>query len=270
MNEDTNNPPSPDNTPQQAVRPPYPPSQDLQTPAAGSNPQQPNMVAPQYQNLFPHHPTSQMQADISASQLGLNESRGKLFKFTPKQLIIWGIIGLAILGCIVTALILTNSVALSEFKTVNYANSKGTNYELSFYSKHSTRQLDSGNTQLVSKVSKNGKFPVVLSISTSDGVSAYNRVKDCTGFAKVFDVKVTSLNRTIPVCDLSKQGQLPGGGIYIAGFMHDEKAQIITISQDYGDVDLSSQSGAKESLEKCGMDPYRQDIENIVSSIEVR
>lgn len=240
--------------------------QDTPTPAS-QNPQ-PN-TTPNPASVYPESSTGQMQVGMSASQLGLDEPKSKLFDFNPKQLIIKGVIGLVILGGIFTALVMTNVVALSEFKNIGYINSKGTNFKLDFYSKHGSKQLGSGNKQLVSKVSKDGKFPIALSISTTDEMSGYNRVKNCASFTKVFDVQNNNLNQKISVCDFGKQGSLPAGGVYIAGFMHNDKAHIITIGQDYGSIDLSSQSGAQQSLSKFGMEPYKADIERIVSSIKV-
>lgn len=217
-------------------------------------------------NIYPDSPSGQMQAGMSASQLGLHEPKNK---FNPKQLIIKGIVGLVAIGGIFAILVVTNIIALSEFKNVGYTNSNGTSFKLDFYSKHGSKQLNSGNKQLVSKVSKDGKFPIALSISTTDEMSAYNRAKDCSSFTKVFDVQNDNLSQKISVCDFGKQGSLPAGGVYIAGFMHNEKAHIVTIGQDYGDIDLSSQSGAQQSLSKFGMEPYKEDIERIISSIKV-
>jgi len=220
-------------------------------------------------SIYPETTSSQTQIGMSASQLGLNEPKNKFFDFDAKHLIIKGVLGLVILGGIFFALVMTNIVALSEFKNMGYTNSKGTSYKLDFYTKHGSKQLNSGEKQLISKVSKYGKFPIALSISTTDETSGYNRVKDCAGFTKVFDVQNNNLNQKISVCDFGKHGNLPAGGVYIAGFMHNDKANIITIGQDYGSIDLSSQSGAQESLTKFGMAPYRTDIERIVASIKV-
>lgn len=229
---------------------------------------QPNPV-PNPASVYPE-PTApgQMQVGMSASQLGLHEPKSKLFDFNPKQLIIKGIVALVVLGAVFTALIMTNIIALSEFKSVGYTNTKGTSFNLDFYSKHGSKRLNSGNKQLVSKVSKDGKFPIALSIST-DETSSYNRAKDCASFTKVFDVQNNNLNQKISVCDFGKQGNLPAGGVYIAGFMHNDKAHIVTIGQDYGDINPSSQSGAEESLTRFGMEPYKADIERIISSIKV-
>lgn len=232
------------------------------------SPQPPSIPNPS--SVYPESSQSgQMQVGMSASQMGYNLPKNKMFDVNPKQLLVKGLLVLIILCGIFTALVLTNVIALSEFKSTGYTNSKGTSFKLDFYKKHGSKQLKSGNTQLVSKVSKDGKFPIALSISTTDELSGYNRVKDCASFTKVFDVQNNNLNQKISVCDFGKQGQLPAGGVYIAGFMHDNKAYIITIGQDYGSIDLSSQSGARASLSRFGMVPYKADIERIVSSINV-
>lgn len=293
MNEETNNPNSAQ--PSQGITAPVSPirpsgekviqpsaniQQELaaqqQTPVQApqtnvANPQVPPVTpATNPTNVYPE-PTApgRMQVGMSASQLGLHEPKNKLFDFNPKQLIIKGIIALVVLGAVFTALVMTNIIALSEFKSVGYTNSKGTNFKLDFYSKHGSKQLNSGNKQLVSKVSKDDKFPIALSISTTDEMTGYNRAKDCASFTKVFDVQNNNLNEKISVCDFGKQGNLPAGGVYIAGFMHNDKAHIVTIGQDYGDINLSSQSGAQESLTRFGMEPYKADIERIISSIKV-
>lgn len=210
-----------------------------------------------------------MHVGVSASQLGLHESKNKLLDFNPKHLIVKGLVGLMVIGVILAVLVMTNIIALSEFKNTSYTNSAGTNFKLDFYTKHSSNQLKSGNTQLVSKISKDGKFPIAVSISTTDEMSGYNRAKDCSNFTKVFEVQNSNLNQNISVCDFGKQGNLPADSVYIAGFKHNDKAHIVTIGQDYGSIDLSSQSGAQASLAKFGMEPYRADIEKIVSSINV-
>lgn len=247
----------------EAITPQLPPSVN-QVPQNQQPPVQSNT-----QNIYPDPSSTQMQVGMSASQMGYNQPKNKLFDLNPKKLAIKGAIGLVVLIVVFAVLVFTNIIALSEFKNVAYTNSKGTNYKLDFYSKHGSKQLKTGNSQLVSKVSKDGKFPIVLSISTTDEMSGYNRAKDCSGFTKVFDVQNTNLNQKISVCDFGKQGNLPAGGVYIAGFMHKNQAHIVTIGQDYGDIDLSSQSGAQQSLTRFGMEPYKSDIERIISSIKV-
>lgn len=243
-----------------------------QSPPATVSPAAPQPTKPSVppQSVYPQPGSpadGQMQTGMSASQMGWSQSSNKS-SFDIKSLIIEAVIGLVVIGVIFTALVFTNIIALSQFKTLGYTNSKGTRFQLTFYTKHGTKQLQSGNAQLVSKVSKDGKFPVALSIS--DGTdSGYARVKDCGSYTKVFDVQNNALNQTISVCDFGKQGNLPAGGVYVAGIAQNDKYYIVTIGQDYSGIDLSSQSGAQQSLSRFGLDSYQDDIKTIVSSIKV-
>lgn len=209
------------------------------------------------------------QPGLSASQLGLNEPKKGLLNINVKKLII-GIIGaLIIIAGIITALVLTNVIALTEFKTVRYTTPDGTNFALSFYSRHGINELNSGGKQLVSKVSKGGKLPVTLLLSSPTGTSSYNRLKDCSGARKVMEVQNDNLNQTITLCDYGESERIPADGIYLGGFMHNEKAYIVTIGQDLGGMELTSPQTARESLEKVGLTPYKANIDKIVSSIKV-
>lgn len=252
--------------------------QEIQAQQAQPQTVQPTMLVPQDPltnpvsnpaSTYQHAPPGQMQASMSASQMGYNQPKKKLFNLEPKQLIIKGVFALVILGGVIAILVMTNIVALSEFKNVGYENSQGTRYKLDFYTKHGSNQLKSGNKQLISKVSKDDKFPITLSISTTNEMTGYNRVKDCIGFTKVFDVQNNNHDQKVSICDFGKQGNVPAKGVYIAGLIHNNKAHIITISQNYDDIDLSSQSSAQQSLTKFGMEPYNSDIERIVSSIKI-
>lgn len=221
-------------------------------------------------NVYPEPTSGQMQVGMSASQLGLHEPKSKLFDFNPKQLIIRGIVALVVLGAVFTALVMTNIIALSEFRSVGYTNSKGTSYKFDFYSKHGTKQLSSGNKQLVSKVSKDGKFPIAISISTGDSSELNkNGIKTCSGpLPKVFDVQNDNLNQTISVCNFPQKNGEPVG-VYVAGFEYNNQAHIVTIGQDISGANLSSQGAAQETLTKFGIEQYNDDIKKIVSSLKV-
>lgn len=245
-------------------------AQQQQPPVVGSDTSQPPQTITPPQSVYPQPSTptdGQMQTGMSASQMGWNQSSNKS-SLDVKSLIIKAVIGLVVIGIVFAVLVFTNIIALSQFKTLGYTNSKGSHFQLTFYTKHGTKQLQSGNTQLVSKVSKDGKFPITLSISDSTD-SGYARVKDCGSYTKVFEVQNNAHNQTISVCDFGKQGNLPAGGVYVAGITQNDKYYIITIGQDYSGIDLSSQSGAQQSLSRFGLDSYQDDIKTIVSSIKV-
>lgn len=238
---------------QQAAQPP-----DTQPP------QQPIQAQPVHQST--PAASDQMPVGAAASQLGVQHSKGG---FNVKSLFVKGLITVLVIGGICAILIATNIIALSQFKTIEYINSKGGRYSLQFYTKHTTRTLSSGNKQLISKVSEAGKFPITLSIATATGAtSAYDRAKDCAGFTKVFAVQNDNLNQKISVCNFSTSQATPGG-VYIAGILYNNQTSIITIGQDLSGVNLSSQSGARQSLAKFGLDPYQDDIQKIIASIKI-
>lgn len=237
-----------------------------------NNPSPQPTPIPAGQNAIPQPdlPDNQKQVGISASQMGWNQSESSDSKLNIKKLIVKCILGLVALGGIFVALIFTNIIALSQFKTISYVNSGGTRYSLLFYTKYATKTLKSGNTQLVSRVSEEGKYPLVLSI-VSGSISGLdkNGIKTCSGpLPKVFDVQNNNLGKQISVCSAPPLNGTPIG-VYVAGFAADNKANIITISQDLSGEDLSSQSAAQESLSKFGLDAYQDDIKQIIASIKV-
>lgn len=313
MNEENNNPPNVNSDPQsdnqdtdvapplrsggeRVIQPSETIKQELQAPQQVqlqvAHPTAPTTPNPQPNptlnptSVYPEPTSGQIQVGMSASQLGLHEPKSKLFDFNPKQLIIKGLVGLVIVGGIFTALVMTNIITLSEFKTLSYTSSGGTHYKLDFYTKHSSKQLKSGNTMLVSKVSKYGKYPVALSIHTGDSSALnINGIKTCSGpWPKAMDVQNNNINQTIAVCYMPLSQKDAPVGVYVAGFEYNNQAHIVTIAQDLGDFDVSSQSGAKDFLTKFdlssqsgaidfltkfGIEPYKADIERIVSSIKV-
>ncbi|QQS18041.1 hypothetical protein IPL68_05345 [Candidatus Saccharibacteria bacterium] len=244
--------------------------QPLQPTVVSLEPAQPSQPTPSQ----PIHPgfrapsNGQMQVGMSASQMGYNEPKNKLLDFNPTKLITKAVVGFVALGGILAVLVATNIIPLSQFKTIEYVNSKGIHYRLNFYTKHSTKTISAGNTQLVSKVSKGGKFPLTLSIANGDE-SWYSRVKNCGSYTKVFDVQNDNLDQKISVCNLPL-GQNTPAGVYVAGILYNNQTSIVTFSQDLSGTDLSSPSGAQQSLAKFGLDPYQDDIRKITASIKVR
>ena len=80
--------------------------------------------------------------------------------------------------------------------------------------------------------------------------------------------KIPILTKKISVCNISL-GQGTPNGVYIAGIRYNDQTSVVTISQDLSGVDLSSSSGARESLPKFGLDPYKDDVKTIVASINI-
>jgi hypothetical protein len=248
---------------------------ESETPQTGNESSSPPINNPSSpQSIYPslNQPTvEQSQTGLSASQLGLNQSMDTKPSMNPKKLLLRGLIGFILLGALFAVLVFTNIIALNKFKTVEYTNSSGTKFSLAFYTKHSTKSLKSGNTQLVSKVSEDGKYPLALSIATGEITTLdKNGIKECSGpLPKEFEVQNNNLNQKISVCSFPSTNGSPSG-VYVMGFASNNKANIVTISQDLSGVDLSSQSGAQQSLPKFGLDSYQDDIKKIVASINVK
>lgn len=240
-----------------------------QKPEANTAPQNP-MPA----NIYPDTSSSTPQnSSMSASQMGLNYHEHKFFDFNAKKLFIKILVFLLLAGGVFAGLVFANVVSIGRFKTISYDNNKGGNYSLKFYKKYSTKEMESGTRQLVSKTSKDNKFPLVFMITKAPSASVYDRLKNCTGFRKIFDAQNDNLGQKISVCDIvldkSRTKIVKGtqNGVYIAGFTQDDISHIITISQDYSDIDLSNRDAAQEALTKFGLDAYEKDIKTIISSI---
>lgn len=211
-----------------------------------------------------------MQVGMSASQLGLQQVSGNKSNFSIKKLVVGLLITVAIVSAAVAVLSATNVIALTRFKTVDYTNAAGTQFNLKFYSKHSTKILASDSKSLVSEVSNDGKFPLALSIVTGQQ-SAYAKVKDCSGsgFSKKFDVQNSNFNQTISVCSVSSGSGYPSV-LYIAGVLYNNQSHIIVIGQDPASMDLTSKTKAQQALSKFGLDVYQDDIKTILSSLKIK
>lgn len=111
----------------------------------------------------PNTPVSdgQIQIGASASQMGWSQLANKN-NLNLKSLVMKGVGAFVVIGAIFAVLVYTNIIALSKFKTINYTDSNGMHYKLTFYAKHTTKTLKSGNTSLVSKVSVGDKYPLTL------------------------------------------------------------------------------------------------------------
>ena len=206
---------------------------------------------------------------ISASQMGVNGPMKEHSAINMRRLAIRIIIGSAALLVLFAILVLTNVIPLKEFKTTSYTTSSGTNYSLLFYSKNTTKTSKSGSTELISKVSKDGKFPIIFSLSSTAGEVVYNKLKECSGYTKVGEVENKNLNKTIAICDFTPEGA-GEDGVYVAAFLLDGQSQVIAIGQDYGELDTTSTAGGQEALKKFGLKPYTADIEKIIGSIKAQ
>jgi hypothetical protein len=182
-------------------------------------------------------------------------------------------IGVAILAVIFLLLLLTGTFSSGGLKTVNYTNSKGVTYNLKFSSKYETRKLLDGNYELVSTVPKAGKYPLTMSIGLVNPETS-SGVRKCDGYDKLFDVQNRHIGQKISVCDISTESDDPAESatsiVYIAGFLQDGKAHLITFSQDAPEINLNRTTESQEEMAKFGLQPYQEDIRTIVASIKVK
>jgi hypothetical protein len=173
-------------------------------------------------------------------------------------------------------LIIPNIPAFKTFESTTYTNAKGARYQLEFYRKHTTSKLqsESGNTQLVSKVSRQDKLPITVSIASGDGASAYNELKSCGEYNKLFVVQNDNLKQKITVCDLQSSqvvsSQDTSNTVYVAAFLTKNRTNVITIAQDYSKVNLSDAAAAQAAKATFGLQPYTNDIKTIIASIKAQ
>lgn len=218
------------------------------------------------------------QYPMSASQMGWSQ-QGKT-KFNSKKLAIKAAIALVVVGGVFTALVLTNIIPLSKFKTVNYDNGKGTSFSLKFYSKHTLKNVAQSSylpsessispelQQLASKVSVNGKYPLVLWAQSNESTAPSFSNNDCTrnNLPKVFDARIDFINDDAAVCAVKAQDK---DLIYLVTFHHSNKGYLVYIAQD---IDFqkatSSPEKAQDTLTKAGLADYQDDIKTILASLK--
>jgi hypothetical protein len=236
-------------------------------------PQQPTPTDPALQVQPTQVPLGQqvlqnnaMPIGMSASQMGLNQPYNNRH-INVKKIALFSSVTVAITAVVVVVLLVTGILSFSTYKSVEYTSKEGTNFSFTFFSKFGKKQTSAGNTQLISKVQKEGKFPMVFSIAESTE-TAYAKLKDCSGYTTVFEVQNSALNQKIKVCDIGKQASVPAGGVYVAGFSTGGSYYVATFGQDYSSIDLSSQEAARESLDKFGLSVYNEDIKKLLESLK--
>jgi hypothetical protein len=190
-----------------------------------------------------------------------------------KDIVITALVVLVVIGGILLAQFLTSHRNKSHFESVSYKNARGASYRLDFYNKHATKKLQTGNAQLVSKESKDGKYPLAISINSSGQTSVYDQYKNCGKYKKVFTIHNNHLNQDIHICDMldgrQVQGQSAADKLYLGVFKLNNQVHVISVAQDYTGVDKTSEITTKLSLEKVGLGPYKSDIQRIISTIQV-
>ena len=217
-------------------------------------------------------PASEPLPGMPPNSLDNNPPKAKLLNLGPKKVLFIALALLVVAGGTFAALVLTNVITLNKFATVDYTNATGLHYKLDFYTKHEIQQPSSGNPLLVSKVSSGGKQPIALSINVVS-IGNATRLEGCDNFKKVFEVYNKHLNQTISACDLLGNEARPqdrAGSVYIAGFTQGGKGHQITITHDYVGVTFKGGAeGERTLLRISGFEPYKADIQRILSSIRI-
>ena len=208
----------------------------------------------------------QSLAGLSGNKIGWGQPKDKVLPFSGKKAVIGAVVGLAVLGVAVAVLSFTNILPLNRFKTVSFTDRNGSHYRLAFYAKHKNTTLKDGTPALESKVSAGGKFPILVVISATNE-AGYSRLSACTGMRKVLDVQNSPLKQTIAVCNLGTTNQRLPDVVYVAGIKQGDRASVITISQDYSSINVSSASNAQQSIDKFGLEPYQDDIESMLATV---
>lgn len=215
-----------------------------------------------------HSTANQSQTILSASQMGYTQPQSKIHNINIKRLALRLLIILSLLLLVLFVLIQKNIIAFSEFKRVNYISTNADSYSFDFYAKHTSSKLKSGNTQLISKQSKEGRLPLTLSIVSVEDISSYSKLQNCNGYKKVSDVHNTYLDQVISICNFAKSSSEPHA-VYIAGFTDNDRVHVITVSQDTRSLSLSDLKDPNNSLSKFGIEIYLDDIERIITSLEL-
>lgn len=225
----------------------------------------------QPQGMQPQPPVPQGPAGTIGSSPGGVYEPPKRQRFSPKLLKI-GIPVLAALLLIGTAaaLLLTDVISLDGFKKVNFTSQRGTEYSFRFYKSHAEVRSATGGTGLISDVSRNEKFPIVINISSSDDTGSKRFSEDCKGFKKIMDVQNSNLNQTLAVCGFSGDESSDESGVYISEFIANDMNHLVTISQDYSTIDFTNEDAVDGATAKFGLSSYDEDIKRILSSIKLK
>ena len=259
--------PTPQPMPQQYVE------QPAEQPAEQPQLVQPEAPAPQQPTMFAQPTplqTVQSGGAIGSVPGGVYERPAPTRSFFASKAFIFGGIGgvlLLVVAALVT-LILTGTISLTGFKTVDYAGTGGGQYRLTYYFDHTVKDVN-GSSSLVSTVSKDGKLPLTISIGESEDSGSYRFGENCSQLEKVFEVQNNKLDQTISVCTVEAPGE-EAPGVYIAEFIHDGKNHLVVVAQDYSSMRMSDMQDRETALTVFGLQPYENDIKKIIASIEVK
>jgi hypothetical protein len=254
-------PPVPGNTAPSgpAVTPAQTPVPVPQTPPVPAA-QPARQAAPQYQSPSP--PVGFSQADALAQEEKLQHKR----RLRIGSGIFAGLIVLVVAGFIAYSL-------LSGFKTVTYDNGRGASFRLKFYSRYTVKATpgaSNGFQELASKVSHQGLYPLVISITKGTTQKPSSALLNCSGNGTTPALQVTNkpTSSTVNLCS-EGQDQSAKPIIYLGVLHSGDHYYAILINQDLNFPQLiSNPQKAQAGLKKVDLSVYNDDITTIVSSIK--
>jgi len=164
-----------------------------------------------------------------------------------------------------------------KFTKVEYDNGKGDVFNLTFYRDYETivlaDKVDRHMKTLVSKVSKDDKHPIYINISSAEESSEESSERDCEdrNFGAVaMTIKIKSIDQYVKLCSVKEDYDFDQDILYFGLFRAQNKIYPIIVSQDI-DVEeaVKSKENAQEAIATAGLEVYQDDIEKIISSIEI-
>ncbi len=271
-------PPAPVSPPDSQPPSPAPPAENL-SPTASS------VIQPDQNSLEPPSLPGPVPIPIIASSTsGFSQADAlaleRKAQFKKRIFISIGVV-VILVGLLIGVLA---SGLLSSWKTITYDNGKGSKYTLSFYSRYEVKNLldtdkttadftssTSPSKKLVSKVSKDKKYPLTLYITSVSfdrgGEVAYRRFQTCPHTApKAFSVHNDYANSDVNLCAINQDGK---DIIYIGVFKDKTDVYLVMALQDidYSKA-LTDPKSAQKLLDKLDLKVYQSDLEKIIGSIK--
>ncbi len=191
-------------------------------------------------------------------------------RIRKRRLFIGGGVFVGLIALVVVGFIAYSS--LLGFKTVTYDNGKGAKFQLKFYSQYTVKNAasSSGLQELASKVSKNGLYPLIISISKAPQKPSPSLL-NCSGTgisSTALQITNKPTNNTVNICSID-QGQSTNPILYVGALQAGNSYYAVLINQDVNIQQVtSSEQNAQAGIKKIGLSAYNDDVTTIVSSIK--
>ena len=218
----------------------------------------------------------------SSTNVGLNNEIVSVQNTTPIKVNVnkktWLILFLVII-IIGVILLIDNSVTV-KFKTVSYNNNQSSIFNLKFYKSYylsysydsstpASKEKSSGQNEtiaLASKVSINNKYPIWLTVSSSELSSSIRRTYEtnnrnlCLPEPTLFTIYNTYSKQHVHFCNFTL---ITDRQAYIGYYVYKQKLYTVIVTQVI-DKNLPKNS----NIETVGLSDYQSDLNTIVGSIK--